>query len=80
MVPGRREHILGFDRMHGIEIADLADRLLETWPAASGDRDGLAQARIHVEALDRSVTNMTRIVLELQAELVRMDAVAAEAG
>lgn len=31
-MPRRRERILGFDRLTGIEIADLADRLVEVWP------------------------------------------------
>lgn len=72
-MPSRREHILGFDRMHGIEIADLADRLVDIWPTTSAERDAIAEARTHVDALERSVAQMTRIVLDLRAELSRIE-------
>lgn len=71
-MPRRRERILGFDRLNGIEIADLADRLMETWPATSADLDGIAQAREHVEALERNVAQLGRIVVDLKAELARL--------
>ena len=72
-MPRRRERVLGFDRLAGIEIADLADRLVEVWPddqCAGGD---LAQAREHVDALDRSVDRLAAIVVELRAELARLE-------
>ena len=71
-VPRRRERILGFDRLNGIEIADLADRLMEVWPDDRDDRDGIAQARAHVDALERSGEQIARIVVDLRAELDRI--------
>ncbi len=71
----RRERILGFDRLTGIEIADLADRLVEVWPGDQrGDRGDLAQARLHVDELDRSVQRLARLVVELRSELARLEA------
>lgn len=68
----RRERILGFDRLTGIEIADLADRLVEVWPGDDTDGD-VAQARAHVEALARSAERLTRIVGDLRVELARIE-------
>ena len=67
----RRERILGFDRLTGIEIADLADRLVEVWPddEAAGD---VARAREHVDELERSVERLARVVVQLREELARM--------
>lgn len=73
-MPSRREHILGFDRMYGIEIADRADRLVDIWPTTSADRAGITEACTHVDALDRNVKQMARIVLDLRAELARIQA------
>ena len=72
VVPRRRERILGFDRLNGIEIADLADRLMEVWPSDGGDREAIAQAREHVDALERSGEQIARIVVDLRAELDRI--------
>lgn len=72
-MPRRRERILGFDRLTGIEIADLADRLVEVWPGDDGDGGDLAQARIHVDDLARGAEQLTRIVAVLRAALVRME-------
>ncbi|MFP5362378.1 MAG: hypothetical protein ACLGI5_06585 [Thermoleophilia bacterium] len=68
----RRERILGFDRLTGIEIADLADRLVEVWPddEAAGD---VAQAREHVDELQRSVERLARVVARLREELARFE-------
>ena len=68
----RRERILGFDRLTGIEIADLADRPVEVWPDEGGDGGDIAQARVHVDALDRSVEQLARVVADLRAELARL--------
>ena len=73
-MPRRRERILGFDRLTGIEIADLADRLVEVWPDDAGGDGDVAQARAHVDDLARSAERLTRIVEELRAELARVDA------
>jgi hypothetical protein len=72
-VPRRRERILGFDRLTGIEIADLADRLMEVWPGDRADLEQISQARAHVDALDRSVDRMAAIVADLRAELDRVE-------
>jgi hypothetical protein len=40
----RRERILGFDRLIGIEIADLADRLVEVWPRSRSARTARARS------------------------------------
>jgi len=72
-VPRRRERILGFDRLNGIEIADLADRLMEVWPSDRSEGDQIAQARVHLDALDRSVEQIARIVVDLRAELERIE-------
>ena len=72
-MPRRRERILGFDRLTGIEIADIADRLVEVWPGDDGDGGDLAQARIHVDDLARGAERLTRIVADLRAALARMD-------
>lgn len=72
-MPRRRERILGLDRLTGIEIADLADRLVEVWPGDGGGGGDLAQARIHVDDLARAAEQLTRIVAGLRAALARMD-------
>lgn len=72
-MPRRRERVLGFDRLAGIEIADLADRLVEVWPDDQGAGGDLAQAREHVDALDRSVDRLAAIVVALRAELARLE-------
>ena len=72
-MPRRRERILGFDRLNGIEIADLADRLMEVWPSDRSEGDQIAQARVHLDALDRSVEQIARIVVDLRAELERIE-------
>ena len=72
-VPRRRERILGLDRLNGIEIADLADRLMEVWPDDRHDHDKIAQARAHLEDLDRSVEQIARTVVDLRAELDRIE-------
>ncbi len=64
---------MGFDRLTGIEIADLADRLMEVWPDERGEDGDVAAARDHVEALDRSVERIAQIVIELRAELQRLE-------
>ena len=72
-MPRRRDRILGFDRLNGIEIADLADRLMEVWPDDGGDADNIAQARGYVDALERSAEQLTRLAGELRAELERIE-------
>ena len=72
-MPRRRDRILGFDRLNGIEIADLADRLMEVWPQEGGDGGDIAQARAHVEALERSADQLTRLAGDLRAELDRIE-------
>ncbi len=72
-MPRRRERILGLDRLSGIEIADLADRLMEVWPSDRSEGDQIAQARVHLDALDRSVEQIARIVVDLRAELERIE-------
>lgn len=72
-VPRRRERILGFDRLNGIEIADLADRLMEVWPDDRHDHDEIAQARAHLDDLGRSVEQIARTVVDLRAELDRIE-------
>ena len=72
-MPRRRERILGFDRLNGIEIADLADRLMEVWPSDRSEVEHIAQARVHLDALDRSVEQIARIVVDLRAELDRIE-------
>ena len=64
---------MGFDRLTGIEIADLADRLVEVWPDEHGDGGDVAQARVHVGALESSVERLARIVGDLRAELARVE-------
>lgn len=64
---------MGFDRLTGIEIADLADRLMEVWPDDGGDGGDIAQARGHVDTLERSVQRIAQIVIELRAELERLE-------
>ena len=71
-MPPRRERILGFDRLTGIEIADLADRLVEVWPDEHGDGGDIAQARVHIDALARSVEQLARTVADLRDELARL--------
>ena len=72
-MPRRRERILGFDRLSGIEIADLADRLIEIWPRDGGDLHGIAQAREHVDALEVGANRLTAIVIDLRIELDRIE-------
>ena len=72
-MPRRRERILGLDRLSGIEIADLADRLMEVWPSDRSEGEQIAQARVHLDALDRSVEQIARIVVDLRAELERIE-------
>jgi hypothetical protein len=72
-VPRRRDRILSFDRLNGIEIADLADRLMEVWPDAGDDEGDIARSRAHVDELQRSVDGLARIVAELRAELDRIE-------
>lgn len=79
-MPRRRERIMGFDRLTGIEIADLADRLMEVWPDERGEDGDVAQARGHVDALDRSVERIAQIVIELRAELARLEGQGERAG
>lgn len=72
-MPRRRDRILSFDRLNGIEIADLADRLMEVWPDARDDEGDVARSRAHVDELQRSVDGLARIVTELRAELDRIE-------
>ena len=72
-MPRRRDRILGFDRLNGIEIADLADRLMEVWPDDGGDAERIAQARAHVDELERSAAQLARLAGELRAELERVE-------
>lgn len=72
-MPRRRDRILSFDRLNGIEIADLADRLMEVWPDAGDDEGDIARSRAHVDELQRSVEGLARIVVELRAELDRIE-------
>lgn len=69
----RRERIMGFDRLTGIEIADLADRLMEVWPSEGSEDGDIAQARDHIEALDRNAQQLERTVVDLRAELARLE-------
>ena len=68
----RRERILDLDRLTGIEIADLADRLVEVWPDDERGGDA-ARARAHVDELARSAERLTRTVADLRAELARIE-------
>lgn len=72
-MPRRRERILGLDRLSGIEIADLADRLMEVWPSDRSEAENIAQARLHLDALDRSVEQIARAAVDLRAELDRIE-------
>ena len=72
-MPRRRDRILSFDRLNGIEIADLADRLMEVWPDAGDDEGDIARSRAHVDELQRSAEGLARIVVELRAELDRIE-------
>jgi hypothetical protein len=72
-VPRRRDRILSFDRLNGIEIADLADRLMEVWPSADDDEGDVAQSRAHVDELERCADGLARVVAELRAELDRIE-------
>jgi hypothetical protein len=72
-LPRRRERILGFDRLNGIEIADLADRLMEVWPGDRPDPDDVAQARACIDTLEHSVSQLAAIVDDLRAELERVE-------
>jgi hypothetical protein len=69
----RRERILGFDRLIGIEIADLADRLVEVWPQDGRDAGGISQSRELVDALEVSTDRLGQIVIDLRTELDRLD-------
>ena len=64
---------MGFDRLTGIEIADLADRLMEVWPSAGGEDGDIAQAHGHVDSLDESAQQIARIVVDLRTELARLE-------
>lgn len=76
-MPPRRDGILGFDRLHGIQIADLADRLMEAWPTdRPGDVD-IVQARAHVDALQRCADELATIAVDLRAALERIEREAA---
>ncbi len=79
-MPRRRERILGFDRLTGIEIADLADRLVEVWPQDGGDLDAIARAREHVDALAVSSDRLAAIVIDLRHELERIERLRATRG
>ncbi len=79
-MPRRRERILGFDRLTGIEIADLADRLVEVWPQDGGDLDAIVQAREHVDALAVSSDRLAAIVIDLRHELERIERLRATRG
>ncbi len=72
-MPRRRERILGFDRLNGIEIADLADRLVEVWPQDDRDLDAIVVAREHVDALAVSTNRLAAIVIDLRIELERLE-------
>lgn len=72
-MPRRRDRILGFDRLNGIEIADLADRLMEVWPDDASDAENIARAHGHVDALERSAEQLTRLAADLRAELGRIE-------
>lgn len=72
-MPRRRDRILGFDRLNGIEIADLADRLMEVWPGDAGEAQNIARARGYVDALERNAEQLTRLAGELRAELERIE-------
>ncbi len=72
-MPRRRERILGFDRLNGIEIADLADRLVEVWPQDDRDLDAIVVAREHVDALAVSTNRLAAIVMDLRIELERLE-------
>lgn len=73
-MPRRRERILGLDRLNGIEIADLTDRLMEVWPVDRPEFGDAAQARALLDALDRSAEQVARLVADLRAELDRLEA------
>lgn len=72
-MPRRRDRILGFDRLNGIEIADLADRLMEVWPNDGAAGENVAQARAHIDALEHSAAQLTRLAGDLRAELERIE-------
>lgn len=72
-MPRRRDRILGFDRLNGIEIADLADRLMEVWPDDGAAGENVAQARAQVDGLERSAAQLMRLAGELRAELERIE-------
>ena len=72
-VPHRREHILGFDRLTGIEIADLADRLVEIWPQDGGELDAIAEVRERLDDLAVSTDRLAQIVIDLRTELERIE-------
>ena len=72
-MPRRRERILGFARLNGIEVADLADRLVEVWPQHDGDFDGIPEAREHLAALADSTDRLAQLVVDLRAELERIE-------
>ena len=50
-MPRRRERIAGFDRLNGIEIADIADRLVEVWPGEPGAPADPTVAHVHFDEL-----------------------------
>ena len=72
-MPRRRERIVGFDRLNGIEIADLSDRLGEIWPEDGGDVDRISEVRELIDALAASSERLGRIVVDLRAEIARIE-------
>ena len=72
-MPRRRERIAGFDRLNGIEIADLSDRLGEIWPEDGSDVDRISEVRELIDALATSSERLGRIVVDLRAEIARIE-------
>jgi len=72
-MPRRRERIVGFDRLNGIEIADLSDRLGEIWPEDGSDVDQIREVRELIDVLATSTERLGRIVVDLRAELARIE-------
>ena len=72
-MPRRRERIVGFDRLNGIEIADLSDRLGEIWPEDGSDVDRIGEVRELIDVLAASTERLTRIVVDLRAEVARIE-------
>ena len=72
-MPRRRERIVGFDRLNGIEIADLSDRLGEIWPEDGSDVDRISEVRELIDVLATSSERLGRIVVDLRAEIARIE-------